>query len=668
MPPTIAPYGTWTSPILPQSLAADTHPVTAAIALGDSVWWSEQRPSEHGRAAILSRESDGTVIERLTAPASARSRVHEYGGLSWTVAAGEAEPLLVWVEASDQRLWLQSPDSDRTPLTPAELGMQFAEPSIVTVGDERHILAVRETIPVGFHGTPPRDIVLVPLDGAAAEDPERIRVLASGTDFLAWPRISPDGQRLAWIGWDHPQMPWDGTWLMVGNLTDDGPVQQVRRLIGSPSESVLQPEWLDDDTLLAISDRSGWWNPMRVSVPTTLEETPRVDAVVQEDAEYGGPLWQLGVRWVVPVPGEASGASPDLIAVRNADGVDRLVRITTTGEVRAFDLGLDAIQLQHASAEAVLLIGETSDAMPGLYRLELATGELDLLRANLEALPDPRSLPPIESHTVAGPLGPVHVLLSLPRNPDFVAPDGEQPPCVFLVHGGPTGQASARLSLATALLTSRGIAVAEVNYSGSTGFGRAYRERLNEQWGIADVQDTMAAARALAEQGLVDPDRLIIRGGSAGGLTVLGALAEGGVFAGGISRYGVADLLGLVADTHDFEAHYLDTLIGPLPETRQRYIDRSPLHRLERLRSPMLIEQGLLDKVVPPSQSEAVRAALQSAGVPHAYIEFPTEAHGFRTAEAIIRSAEVELAFIAAVCGFEAPGIPALDLQPPLER
>lgn len=692
--PRIAPYGSWESPISAQLLAESTHPVTAAAWVGDAVWWSEQRPAEAGRTAVCRLDADGGVEELLPAPWSARSRVHEYGGVAWTGLRGPHGDELLWVEGADQRLWRSTPGGEPAPLTPAACGLRFAEPAVVDwPGVGGAVLAVCEhehgdgdqhghdgsaaghgKTGTARHGEPGaagsgdgpaaastgvrRAIVLVPLDGSAAADQAAIVELIADADFFAFPRLSPDRRRFAWVAWDHPRMPWDGTRLRLAEVGPAGALGPATTIAGGETESVLQPEWQGDAALIALSDREGWWNPVRYALGDNGAAAPVSSAsLVGEAAEYGGPLWQLGARWHAPLPGGG------LLAVRSRDGFDRLVRVgAQPGAVHEYPLGLDVLALQAMRGEEALVIGEAAGTMPGLRRVDLATGDVALLRGGLDALPDPAVLPRPTPFTAEGPDGPVHALVSAPRNAGWRAPEGELPPYVFLVHGGPTARAGAGLSLATAYLTSRGIGVVEVNYGGSTGYGRRYRERLDGRWGVVDVADTIAVAQQLAAAGLADPARLAIRGGSAGGLTVLTALAGSAVFAGGVSRYGVADLLGLAADTHDFEAHYLDRLIGPLPAAEAVYRERSPLTRLDRLRAPMLLLQGLDDRVVPPAQSEAVRDALAARGVPHAYLAFAGEGHGFRRAETIVRAAEAELAFYGQLFGVTPPGVPPLEL------
>lgn len=642
---TVAPYGSWESPIAAASLVASEHPVSDGRFVGSAVWWLEARPTEDGRFAVRRRDGAGAVADVLPMPWNARTRVHEYGGGAW---AANAEGTLVFSEFSDQRIYrLDAGASDPVALTPEGSGMRFAELQIV--GAE--VLAVRET---HADGDLVRDIVAVALDGSG------IRSLVSGSRFLAYPRLSPDGARLAWIAWDHPQMPWDGTALRVGDLVD-GVVTEWRTVIGSPTESVLQPHWLDASTLYALSDRSGWWNLYRVSLDGTAHPLHPVEA------DVGGPLWQLGSRWF-------SVLDDGRLLFTRTNGTDRLAVLDPdTGAVEDVPLGLESIALGGTRGDRVLLNGGGARIPAGLRELQLGRagagggGTLHDIRLSVDDLPDAAYLPDAEAMTFTGER-PVHAFVYRPRNPDFEAMPGELPPFVAVVHGGPTAHSAPGLKLNYAYFTSRGIGIIDINYGGSSGYGREYRRRLNGQWGVVDVEDTIAAVRGLADAGVADPARLAIRGGSAGGWTVLAALVSSDVFACGVSYYGVADLRALAEETHDFEARYLDGLVGPLPEAADVYRDRAPINRVDNLSCPVLLLQGLDDPVVPPSQSEAFRDALVRKGLPHAYIAYAGESHGFRRAETIIHSIQSELSFYGQVMGFDTPGAPTLDLWRPDPR
>jgi len=638
MPQTL-PYGTWPSPLSAADVAAGSHPVEGGRFVGDEIWWLERMPAEGGRSAIR-RLVDGAPETVLPAPWDARSRVHEYGGGAWAVTD---DGLIAFVEKTDQRIWALRAGDVPHALTPSAGDMRFADLQIV--GDR--VYAVREThtgAPV-----PVRDIVSVPLDGTAAEDVAAVRSVVAGSDFLAYPRVSPDGSRLAWIAWDHPHMPWDATMLRVGALVD-GVVPAWTEVAGGDAESVLQPEWTPDGELLFSSDRSGRWNLLRDGGSGAREVAPA-------DADTGGPLWNLGIRWFLPLD------DGRILAVRTNGADELLVIDETEGILRGIPSPATArVLLDDVRGARVLFRGAGATTLGGLWLLDLDAADPSpvLVRGTVDEEPDAAWLPVARAITVDGPQGPVHAFAYPPTNPEATAPDGELPPYLVLAHGGPTSHASGGASLDVAYFTSRGIGVLDVNYGGSTGYGRAYRERLDGQWGVVDRDDVIAAASGLADQGLADGTRLAIKGGSAGGWTVLCALTSSDRFAAGISRYGVADLRALASDTHDFEARYLDGLVGPLPEAEAVYIERSPLSHLDRFTTPMLLEQGLEDRVVPPSQSEAVRDALAAKGIPHVYLAFEGEAHGFRRPETLVRSFEAELGFLASVFGFAAPGIPPL--------
>lgn len=627
MPQTL-PYGSWPSPLTPEAVAQSSPRLDGARIVGDEVWWGESVPSEGGRVAMRRRLADGSVETVLPAPANARSSVHEYGGGAWT-ASDDGE--LFYVEKSDQRVYALTPGEAPRALTPAG-------------GDVRHgglswqhgtLLAVRET-----HGTeriPARAIVRIPLDGSLSE------VLAEGSAFLTHPALSADGRHLAWIAWNHPDMPWDATILRVADVVTGA----VRDLAGGDRRAPLQPVWIGDELLYA-DDPTGRWNLFRRS----LDGAP--EPVAPADADTGGPVWVLGTRWFA--------ATPDgrIIAVRT-NGGDEIVEIAPSG-IRPVDVPVVAgASIDDVRGSRVLVSGSDPQGRTTLWSLDLDTGEVSSVTGGdsfgVEWMPIARSL------TTAGPHGPVHAFAYPPTNPHVVAPEGERPPYVVLVHGGPTSHVGPAPSAKTAFFTSRGIGVLDVNYGGSTGYGRAYRERLLGQWGVVDVDDVAAAASALASAGLADPDRLAIAGGSAGGWTVLAAVTNTDVFSAGISRYGVGDARALAEDTHDFEARYLDGLIGPLPEAEAVYIERSPLSHPERFRVPLLILQGSEDRVVPPPQAEAIRDALAAHGVAHTYVLYEGEGHGFRRAETVTDSLRRELGFLGAVFGFETPGITPLALD-----
>jgi len=640
--PITAPYGEWESPITAVDVATAGSGATSPHFVGDEVWWLESVPAESGRYAVRRRRADGLVEDLLPAPWNARSRVHEYGGGAWAPAGRD----VVFVEFRDQRIYRLTPGEEPVPLTPAEGGFRFGGISIH--GDA--VLAIRETHTGDGPSDLTRDIVLVPLDGAAVADASRITSVVAGSWFLAHPAFSPDGTRLAWVAWDHPNMPWDGTELRVGEIGADGRVSSWRAVLGGTTESVLQPEWHSPDELYAVSDRSGWWNLYRVP----LDGEPENLAPIAE--EIGGPMWTLDAAWYLPLPNGRIVATATL-------GTDRLISIDPqTGGLTPIETPLTTV---HAVAERdgdLLLVGGSA-ALAGGIRILHADGVLEDVRLDGGELPDAAYLPAGELMTFQGARREVHAVVYRPRNPGFRAPAGELPPFIALVHGGPTSRSVPALQPSIAYWTSRGIGIVAVNYGGSTGYGREYRERLRGQWGVVDVEDTIAAVRGLAEAGVADGARLLIRGGSAGGWTVLSALTQSDAFAAGASYFGVAELTEFAKETHDFESRYLDGLIGPLPEASDLYLSRAPISNVDKLATPVLLLQGLDDPIVPPSQAERFIEALASKGIPYAARFYEGESHGFRKAETLIDANEAELSFYGQVLGFTPPGVPPIELR-----
>jgi dipeptidyl aminopeptidase/acylaminoacyl peptidase len=638
--PTTLPYGSWPSPLTAAAVAAAPPRIDGAALVGDEVWWGQSVPEEAGRTSVRRRRVDGGVEDVLPAPASARSRVHEYGGGAWA-ATDDGE--LVYVEKTDQRVRALRPGGAARDLTPPDADVAYGGLRV----QAGRLLAVRERS--GDTRVPERHIVEIALDGSG-----RVHELVGGSDFVAQPALSADGRRLAWIAWNHPDMPWDRTELRVGDVGPDG-VTSFLRVAGGDATAPLQPTWTADGGLLYLDDPTGRWNVWRMSAPDgSLPSVVR--AVAPADADTGGALWVLGTRWYAALD------DGGIVAVRT-NGSDEIVRIAADGTARPLAVPISASAAVEASrGDRVLVSGAGPRHPGGLWLVDLASGDIELV-AGGEAPWDVAWSPVPREIAATGPRGEVHAFAYPPTNPHADAPAGQAPPYLVLVHGGPTSHVGPAASAKIAYFTSRGIGVLDVNYGGSTGYGRAYRERLRGQWGVVDVEDVAAAAASLADAGVADPARLAIEGGSAGGWTVLAALVGTDVFAAGISRYGVGDARALAADTHDFEARYLDGLIGPLPETEAVYIDRSPLTRPDRFRVPLLILQGNDDRVVPPAQAEAIRDALATHGVPHAYVLYEGEGHGFRRADTVIDALEKELAFLGGVFGFDTPGVPPLPLE-----
>ena len=647
-------YGSWTSPITAADVARSGVRLGFPDLVNDDdeldVWWSEGRPSEAGRQVIVS-EARGDL---LPAPFNARTRVHEYGGRSWIALPASPHPSLVFAEWSDQRLYRLDYGGSPLPITPMPLvgaGWRYADFTLSPDGSE--IWCVREEH--STDGDVQRAIVALPVDGSAATDVSRVRVVVAGSQFYAWPRVSPDGRRLAWIAWDHPHMPWDSTQLRIGNLAG-GVVDQWHIAMGRVDESVLQPEWVagDPDRLFVVSDRSNWWNIYQVSA-AGADPTPLAPAA----EEFAGPLWELGYTFYCVL-------DDGKLLVRHTNPMHPLgILDPTTGDVDDLDLPFTTWHPElHACGHTAVGLGGSPNIPLSVVKLDLIAGTTQILRQAVRDIPDAAYLPQPRQVTLSGPgRRDVHANIYPPRNPDFEAPEGELPPYIVLVHGGPTSSATLSFNIEYAYFTSRGIGIVDVNYGGSAGYGREYRERLRGQWGIVDVEDCVAAAQSLANNGEADGARLAIRGGSAGGWTTLAALTRTNAFAAGASYFGVAELLKFAHDTHDFESRYLDGLIGPLPEAHDLYVERAPLSHVDAVSCPVLLLQGLEDKVVPPSQAEMFRDALVAKGLRHAYLAFEGEQHGFRQAANVIAALEAELSFYGQVFGFTPPGIPMLELS-----
>ena len=644
--PTTAPYGSWPSPIDAATVArAGRRLGAAAIADDGAVWWAEGRPDEGGRVALMRRPAGGEPEEATPAGVNVRTRVHEYGGGAWCLVGAET---VVFVDFGDQRLHrlrLGEAPVAITPEPPAGGALHYADMRPTPDGTE--LVCVRET---HGEGEAVNEIVSLPLDGSAEP-----RVLAGGRDFYSFPRLSPDGEWLAWTCWDHPNMPWDGTELWVAPLADSG---EERLVAGGAEESVFQPEWGPDGQLCFVSDRDGWWNLYRAREPAAelSGEEGTLVQLTEEEADFAHPQWLFGGATYAFL---GSGA---IACVRCQGAEERLFLLRPEGWEPA-DLGLPFTSFGYpvlaARGDSVAFSAASPESETAIVLCDVERGETEVVRSSSEEPVDPAyvSRPrAIEFPTGDGAVA--HGFYYPPANPEFEAPEGELPPLIVESHGGPTSHATPALSREFLYWTSRGIGVVDVNYRGSSGYGRAYRNELRGTWGVVDTEDCVAAARYLAEQGEADGERLAIRGGSAGGYATLCALTFHDAFAAGASYYGVADAEALARDTHKFESRYLDRLIGPYPERADLYKERSPINHVERLRSPVILFQGLEDEVVPPNQAETMVAALAQNGVPHAYLAFEGEQHGFRKAETNIRCLEAELYFYGRIMGFEPAGDP----------
>ena len=627
--PEVAPYGSWKSPISSQLVAAEIVGLGEVVLDGDDIYWNEMRPAEEGRYVIVRRTPDGKRRDMTPRPFNARTRVHEYGGGAFTVVAGT----IYFSNFTDQRIYRQEPGAPPHPITP-EAALRYADFAI----DRRRgrIICVREDHRVAG-GEAVNALVSLKLEGGDGGE-----VLVSGNNFYSSPRLSPDSSRLAWLTWNHPNMPWDGTELWVGVLEADGSVKHPQRVAGGIDESIFQPEWSPDGHLCFVSDRTGWWNLYRWS-------EGQIEPLCEMKVDFGRPQWIFGMSTY------AFESASRIICSYTAQGLFHLASLSIpTSKIEPIEVPYTGIfSLRASSGLAVFIAG--SPAKPSsIVKLDLASRQIEVLRRSSKVEVDAGylSIPkPIEFPTEKGLTA--HAFFYAPRNRDYVGPSGEPPPLLVKSHGGPTAAASTVLSWDIHYWTSRGIAVLDVNYGGSTGYGRAYRQRLNGQWGVVDVDDCVNGARYLVEAGEVDGDKLAIRGGSAGGYTTLCALTFSDIFKAGASYFGLSDLEAFVKETHKFESRYLDRLIGPFPEERDLYRERSPIHFVDQISCPMIFFQGLEDKVVPPHQSELIVEALREKGLPVAYLAFEGEQHGFRRAANIKRSLEAELFFYSRIFGFE---------------
>ncbi len=631
----VAPYGSWRSPITAQMLVAGHVRFGNMCLDGEVLYWIEGRPEEGGRCAIVRRTASGATKDVLPAPYSVRTLVHEYGGGALAASAGT----VYFVNYDDQRIWRLTPGGSPEPLTAAG-AVRFAD--LVHDQSRRRLVSVCEDH-TNEGSEAVNRIVAVDLDNG------RVTPLVEGADFYSTPRVSPDGRRLAWLGWNHPNMPWDGSQLLVAEFQPDGSLAEPRLVAGGDDESIFQPAWAPDGTLYFVSDRSDWWN-------LYVERDGQVSAVLPMEAEFGEPQWVFGMV--------TYGFEPDgrIVARFTSQGEWRIVRIDPqSGRHETLDLSYRVVSNLAVRGGRAFAVVASPTELDALVEIDLDTGSANVIRTSAPAVPDPAytSAPEaIEFRTDSGRTA--HAFYYPPANRDYRGPAGEAPPLLVMVHGGPTAATAPRYRLSTQYWTSRGFAVCDVNYGGSSGYGREYRNRLRESWGVVDVADATNAALYLADQGKADPERLAIRGGSAGGYTTLACLAMRDAFSCGASYYGVSDLALLVRDTHKFESRYLDRLVGPYPQEAERYRQRSPIAHLDGLDRPVILLQGLEDKVVPPNQAELIESSLRERGVPVAYVPFAGEQHGFRQAVNIIRAQEAELYFYSQVWGFQ----PADAIEP----
>lgn len=598
-------------------------------SVGDDLWWDELRPSEAGRTLVVSRQH-GDILK---APWSAKSQVHEYGGISWLGLMHGSKAMLAFVNKADQRIYMTEPKGEPRPLSPeSPAGQSHRYIEMIAVSHE--IWCIRE---VHTEGRVERSLIALSLksDGVAT-----LRILDASSHFYAHPRISADGRYLSWIAWEHPQMPWDGTEVRVAEVSN-GQLINVQVLAGDVQTSCLSPEWGPHNELYFICDKSGWWNLWQVDLKGKLTH------LIEEATEWGFPLWQLGMRALSVLP------DGHVLSVHGAVDARKIVRVhPQTLVMQDLDSELtDFKPSMSVSNGKAYAVGASGKVVCQLFEIDLLSWQVSNVVTSIESPVHASYFPkPHEISAERADGRKVFAILHAAHHPDFEP--SEKPPLMVVVHGGPTANSSATLSMKYAYFTSRGISVVDVNYGGSTGYGRHYRNLLRGQWGVVDCEDVLAVVESLIAQGVCAPDKVVIRGGSAGGFTVLNALVLSKSFAAGASYYGVADCSTLATDTHDFESRYLDTMIGAYPAEKDLYMARSPITHVNQLSSPLILFQGLDDKVVPPSQSEAFRDACAAKGLKHAYVAYEGEGHGFRQASTIVSSLETELKFYGEVLGF----------------
>lgn len=622
----VAPYGSWKSPITSDMIVSGTTRLEQVVLDSENIYWIEMRPAQGGRCVVVCHSQDGKIEDITPSPFNARTRVHEYGGGAFVIHEGT----VYFSNFTDSRLYCKEPGHRPRPFTPPGK-FRYADAIVDRYRDmlicvcEDHTVTGRE---------PVNTLISIDLYGKG-----KIKVLVSGNDFYSSPRLSPDGSHLAWLTWNHPNMPWDGTELWVGELKSDDSLNGIKQVAGSFDESIFQPEWSPDGILHFISDRTDWWN-------LYCWRKGHAEPITEMEAEFGAPQWFFGMSTYAFI------SSDNIICTYNTKGTWHLANLdTTTKELKPIKTNYTDISYLRAMSGKVVFVAGSPTEPTSIVQLDLQSELIDVLRRSTDKVVDagylsiPRA---IEFPTERGLTA--HAFFYPPQNQDYMAPPEERPPLVVISHGGPTSFVSNKLDLMIQYWTSRGFALLNVNYGGSTGYGRSYRERLNGQWGIVDVDDCVNGAKHMVDE--VDADRLIIRGASAGGYTTLCALTFRDTFKAGADYYGVSDLESMRKDTHKFESRYLDRLIGPYPEFRDLYQKRSPINFVDNLSCPVIFFQGLEDKVVPPDQTEKMFNALSRKGLYVSYISFGGEQHGFRRAENIKHALDAELDFYSKVFSF----------------
>jgi dienelactone hydrolase len=638
--PKIAVPGSWKSPITLDAVFADAVGLGSVSIRGGDIYWLESRVAEAGRSVLVRRDGSGAIGDITAAPMSLRNRTHEYGGGAYALGGGYA----YFTNDDDQALYAMSVVTRETAVIANLEGMRYADPIIDSA--RRRLIVVRED-----HSVAGRECVNE-LVAISFDAPHAQTVLQTGADFYSSPCLSPDGSKLAWLSWMHPNMPWDGTTLSVADVDADGALVEIKIVAGGEKESpesIFQPRFSPRNELVFVSDRSGWWNLYRW-------RNGDVEALHAMEAEFGTPQWVFGLSLY-----GFDGRGRIVCAFRRRGDSQLALIDMNRGTLTEIATPYRDIGELQVGASFVVFVGGSPTQAPELVKLDLASGAIEVLRKSSPlrideeyvSVPQAIEFPTTNDNTA-------HAFYYAPRNRDHALPDGIAPPLRVINHGGPTSATTATFNAAIQYWTSRGVAIVDVNYGGSSGYGRAYRERLNGQWGVVDVDDAVNAARYLVERGLADGDKLAIKGGSAGGYTTLAAITFRDTFKAGASYYGIGDLETLARDTHKFESRYMDSLVGPYPAMQSLYRERSPIHHTDRLSTPLILFQGLKDMVVPPNQSQAMFDAVRAKGLPVAYVSFPDERHGFRALEANKRALSAEFYFYGKVFGFE----PADEIVP----
>jgi dipeptidyl aminopeptidase/acylaminoacyl peptidase len=628
------PYGSWKSPITSELIVAGTVGLLDPTIHGQEIYWVESRATEAGRRVVVRRRPDGTTEDVASAPFNARTRIHEYGGGAYGVHDGA----VYFMNFADQVLYRADPGKEPRAITPNLGNAELRYADFSFDGANNRIICVREDHR-SSNEEAVNSIVALSIDGP---NDDGGRVLVSGNDFYSNPRLSPDCSKLVWLTWNHPNMPWDGCELWLAELSASGTPDDQRLVAGSKTESIFEPLWSPDGVLTFVSDRTEWWNLYQFREGS-------IKALLEMNAEFGMPQWVFGMSTY----GFASADT--IVCVYTSEGSWKLATLDVpSGELKRVESDLTVFGGVDAADGIAVVVGGGPTDGTAIYRFDVASGNLEVLKRSSTLSIDSGylSVPKAVEFPTEGGLT-AHGFFYPPTNKDFTAPADERPPLVVLSHGGPTAATDTSLDLSLQYWTSRGFAILDVNYGGSTGYGRSYRQRLNDNWGIVDVDDCVNGAKYLVEQGLVDSDRLIIRGWSASGYTTLAALAFRDVFKAGASHFGVSELAAMAEDTHKFESRYLDGLIGPYPAAKERYAELSPINSVDNIRVPLILFQGLEDKVVPPNQAEMMYDAVKAKGIPVAYVPFAGEQHGFRKAENIRRALDGELYFLSRVFDFE---------------